>query len=264
MEELQCEKPALALADHGFKVFPLSPNSKVPLKGTHGYQSASSDLETVFNWIVAEPRMNLGLCLDSMLVVDVDMHDSEHNGRESLLKLAKKGYQLPTNTYIEQTPNNGLHYFYKYNGKPTRKVNIIDGIDLLTDFAVIAPSEINGKQYKPIGDTKIADSAPAPQWLVDMMKPRETKSDFSFEVKFPNRKKYMGKLLDEIVKGTEVGNRNEWLTQLAGKLIWTGADAPTVYNMLCFANDNLTQPISDKELNVIFRSIVNKEKRVVS
>ncbi|WP_272845222.1 hypothetical protein [Liquorilactobacillus mali] len=43
MEELQCEKPALALADHRFKVFPLSQNSKVPLKDTHGYLSATSE-----------------------------------------------------------------------------------------------------------------------------------------------------------------------------------------------------------------------------
>jgi hypothetical protein len=264
MKELQAEKPALALADHGFRVFPLSPNSKVPLKGTHGYKDATNDLETVFSWIIAEPRMNLGLSLDSLLVVDIDIHDSEHNGRESLLKLAKKGYQLPTNTYIEQTPSGGLHYFFKYDGKPTRKVNILDGIDLLTDFAVISPSEVNGKPYKPIGKYQIKDAAPAPQWLINMMKPDEKPSNTKLEIKFPSRKKYMGKLLDEIVAGTEVGNRNEWLTQLAGKLIWTGADAPTVYNMMCFANENLSQPISDKELNVIFRSIVNKERRVAN
>lgn len=256
MKELQAEKPALALADHGFRVFPLSPNSKVPLKGTHGYKDATNDLETVFSWIIAEPRMNLGLSLDSLLVVDIDIHDSEHNGRESLLKLAKKGYQLPTNTYIEQTPSGGLHYFFKYDGKPTRKVNILDGIDLLTDFAVISPSEVNGKPYKPIGKYQIKDAVPAPQWLIDMMKP-DKKQDFSFTVVRP--KKYTGRLIDEICVGAVQGNRNEWLTKTCGLLFATGADPQNIYYL--FMNINADKVgLPEKEAQTIFDSILKRER----
>lgn len=265
MIDLQCEVPAFHLLDRGFQVFPLSPNSKVPLKDTHGYLSATSEHEQLFDWIVKEPKMNLGLRLDTseLLVVDIDLH-GDNNGRDSLIQLSKQGMVMPSDTYIEQSPNGGLHYFFKYQGKATRKVNIVKGIDILTDFVIVSPSEINGNQYKPVGDCTFDDVKPAPSWLIEMMKPDEEQSSTKLEIKFSSRKKYMGKLLDEIVLGTEVGNRNEWLTQLAGKLIWTGADAPTVYNMMCFANENLSQPISDKELNVIFRSIVNKERRVAN
>ena len=263
MKELQAEKPALALADHGFRVFPLSPNSKVPLKGTHGYKDATNDLETVFSWIIAEPRMNLGLSLDSLLVVDIDIHDSEHNGRESLLKLAKKGYQLPTNTYIEQTPSGGLHYFFKYDGKPTRKVNILDGIDLLTDFAVISPSEVNGKPYKPIGKYQIKDAAPAPQWLIDMMKPDE-KPDFSFTVVRPSKykSKIAGNLVSMLNQTIDQGGRNDYLTRICGLLLSsTAASSEVLKTLLKINNANCIPPLADSEVIGIYKSILKHELR---
>lgn len=263
MIDLQCELPAFDLVDQGFKVYPLSPNSKIPVKGTNGYKSATDNPEQVFNWITTEPRMNLGLRLDTsnLLVVDVDMH-GDNNGRESLLKLVKQGKVLPSDSYIEQTPNGGLHYFFKYQGIATRKVNALPGIDILTDFVVISPSEVDGKQYKPVGKHILADVKPVPEWLLEMMKPKEKPVQVDFQL--PKRKKYMGKLIDDLMAGTETGNRNEWLTQMAGKLFWTGADPRAIYNLLTVANSNLGEPLNDKEVNVIFRSIMKRERQAVN
>ncbi len=262
MIDLQCEVPAFHLLDRGFQVFPLSPNSKVPLKDTHGYLSATSEHEQLFDWIVGEPKMNLGLRLDTsnLLVVDVDLH-GDNNGRESLIKLSKQGMNMPSDTYIEASPNGGLHYFFKYQSKATRKVNVLPGIDILTDFVIVSPSEINGNQYKPIDQRTFDYVKPAPKWLIEMMKPKEKPIQVDFQL--PKRKKYIGKLIDELMTGTETGNRNDWLTQMAGKLFWTGADPKAIYNLLTIANNNLAEPLNDKEVNVIFRSIMRQERQAV-
>lgn len=257
MNELQCEVPAFNLVDHGFKVYPLSANSKVPLKGTNGYKSATDDPQQVFNWITTTPRMNLGLRLDTsnLLVVDVDMH-GDNNGRESLVKLAKQSKILPSDSYIEQTPNGGLHYFFKYHGTATRKVNILPGIDILTDFVVIGPSEINGKQYKPIGSRTLSGVKPAPKWLIEMMKPDEQKREF---VKGVKSKNYAGKIIDALCTEVSEGNRNEYLTKVCGMLFSTGAEPKNVYTVLMNMNDeNVGLP--EKEVNTIFRSILKRER----
>jgi hypothetical protein len=109
----------------------------------------------------------LRLDLSDLLVVDIDMHEPTKNGRNSLVQLFNQGQTLPSDTYIERTANGGVHYFLKYAGAKVRKVDVWPGIDLLSDFTVIAPSEINGKPYAPLGGRTLADIKPAPQWLVD-------------------------------------------------------------------------------------------------
>ena len=257
MIDLQCEVPAFHLLDRGFQVFPLSPNSKVPLKDTHVYLSATSEHEQLFDWIVGEPKMNLGLRLDTsnLLVVDVDLH-GDNNGRDSLVKLSKQGMNMSSDTYIEASPNGGLHYFFKYQGKATRKVNVLTGIDILTDFVIVSPSEINGKRYKPVDQRTFDDVKPAPDWLVEMMKPKERKQDF---VKGVKSKNYAGKIIDALCTEVSEGNRNEYLTKVCGMLFSTGAEPQNVYTILMNMNDeNVGLP--EKEVNTIFRSILKRER----
>lgn len=57
----------------------------------------------------------------------------------------------------------------------------------------------------------------------------------------------------------ETGNRNNSFTRLAGKLFRTGADPENIYQLLEFANSQQANPLPDKELNAIFRSIMKRE-----
>ncbi|MDN3985389.1 bifunctional DNA primase/polymerase [Lactiplantibacillus plantarum] len=169
MKEFATLDKAIELAQQGYAVYPLIKNTKKPPKGVAGYQAATSDQNTILAWFEKHPTYNLGLRLDlsDLLVVDIDMHEPTKNGRTSLVQLFKQGLTLPKDTYIERTANGGVHYFFKYVGAKVRKIDVWPGIDLLSDFTVIAPSEINGKVYEPLGGRTLADIKPAPQWLVD-------------------------------------------------------------------------------------------------
>lgn len=258
MEEFQCEMAALELIGKEYQVFPLAPNTKIPLKNTHGYLSATSDVKQVFQWLTQEPKANIGLRLDkaNLLVVDVDLH-GENDGRKSLEKLLNRGMKLPSDTYIEQSANGGLHYFFRYQGKATRKVNILPGIDILTDFVIVAPSELNGKKYKPVGECNIEDVKIVPNWLITMMQP---KKEYSFSnSNYKVGKKYTGAFLDELVTGCEVGIRNEWIMRQISKMLSLGAEFETIYKLILVVNDNfLDEPLPIQEINATFKSRIRK------
>ncbi|WCJ49036.1 bifunctional DNA primase/polymerase [Lactiplantibacillus plantarum] len=265
MREFATLDKAIELAQQGYAVYPLIENTKKPPKGVAGYQAATIDQGTIFAWFENHPTYNLGLQLDlsNLLVVDVDMHDPTKNGRDSLAKLSKQGLTLPSDTYIEHTANGGLHFFLKYVGAKVRKIDVWPGIDLLSDFTVIAPSEINGKMYESLDGRTLADIKPAPQWLVDKLAGQ--KVNWSSEHACTTRqKKYTGRLLDEMVTGTTQGNRNAWLTKIAGRMFGVGADPKTVYNLLSVINDSFVDPaLPSKEVNVIFQSILKRESKGV-
>ena len=262
MREFATLDKAMELAKEGYAVYPLIENMKKPPKGVAGYQAATSDQNTIFAWFEKHPY-NLGLRLDlsDLLVVDVDMHDPTKNGRNSLVQLFKQGQTLPNDTYIERTANGGVHYFLKYAGTKFRKIDVWPGIDVLTDFTVIAPSEINGKQYKPLDGRTLADIKPAPNWLVDELSTNSL--NWTSEHAYTTRlKKYTGRLLDEMVQGTNTGDRNVWLTKMAGRMFSVGADPKTVYNMLSVINDSFVDPsLPSREINVIFQSILKRESK---
>jgi len=250
---------ALALAKQEFKLFPLVTNTKLPLKDTDGYKSATSDLEAISGWFTVDPYINIGLRLDTtnLLVVDVDRHNSSHNGVISLAKLKETGYKLPMSTYGEQTPGDGLHLFFKLDGnQPHKRVNWRPGIDILTDFVVIAPSVIDGKSYQPLSGTTLAQVKPLPDWLINDL--TKEKVNVSRQSAATARKTWAGRWLDDLVQGSTTGNRNVFLTSLVGKILNTGCQSETAYELLQYANGRLGTPLPDKEVNQIFLSILKR------
>lgn len=247
---------ALQLARDGVAVYPLASNSKVPLKGTQGYKDATTDVETIKGWFEHVPRANLGIRLDQakLIVVDIDRH-GDIDGTETLRKLNQQGKPLPSDTYIEQTPNDGLHYFFKLPVKldMKRRTGLYPGIDVLADFVLVAPSVINGSAYRAIEPTN--DIATVPQWLLDDLLPNQRMN------KAPQhasqiQKTWAGRMLDDLVAGTGEGSRNSYLTSLLGKLLRTGCNGMTAYELLQYANERLQPPLPDKEVNTIFKSII--------
>ncbi|MCZ2120187.1 bifunctional DNA primase/polymerase [Levilactobacillus brevis] len=265
MEEFSSLYAALDLVENGYEIYPLSANTKTPPKGHHGYLEATRDQNIIVDWFQNNPDYNLGLRLDTshLLVVDVDIHDSTKNGKDSLMKLQRQGKTLSPDTYIEKTAGGGLHYFFKYTGDKVRKVNNWPGIDLLTDFTVIAPSEIGGMAYAPLSGRTLADIQPAPNWLVNELSTNSLNGapEYAYTTRL---KKYTGRLLDEMVTGTTQGNRNAWLTKIAGRMFGVGASPKTVYNLLSVINNSFVDPaLPSKEVNVIFQSILKRESKGV-
>lgn len=259
---MRSKQYALELAKHDYKVFPLVPNTKRPLKD-HSYLTASKDLQEISNWFDHEPNINLGLSLSdsNLIVVDIDNHNN-NDIRSVFQALSDQDYSLPADTYIEQTPSGGLHLFYRGQVSKKRVTNYIPSVDLLADFTVIAPSVVNGDTYRSINTNYTYNTIlDAPKWLLDALNDRPVQQYPNSFKRTGNVKKWTtGKRLDEIVAGVDSGGRNMWLTRQIGWLIGTGAELATAYTIAQQINrDYIRPPLKDSEVNTIFKSIKRKE-----
>lgn len=257
---------ALAYVKHGFSVYPLAENTKTPIKGSHGFNSATTDLDKI-KALWEHHNYNIGLALQPshLLVFDIDrQHKNNVDGLASYDRLEKeRGFSLPIkDTYIEATPRGGLHVFLSYPENATTR-NVVDaffpdsGLDIITTGVPVWPTTTNS-MYKPLKDRKLNKIAPAPNWLLEYLVSSSNKQPDR-----PTKRKltYTGQLLNAIIAGTAQGNRNDYLTRLCGQMLATGAASSVVYELLSLTNEHLQPPLPDKELNTIFKSILQREVR---
>lgn len=264
---------AQSLAKNGIKVYPLSPGSKIPVAGSHGEHDATDDLDTIKKWFDYNPNFNLAINLQAsgLAVIDLDKHNNTTDGVQNYSKyLLNHGnnYMDSLKTYTELTPRGGIHIFYNLNHDLGNKdIQLMPGVELLTGKVVIAPSyisEINKwymPQYQGYPTLNNDNVQSLPEWIVDLVKDakqRTTNSTTVYENYQPGQKRWTGRLLDELVHGAPKGDRNNYLTQLTGKMFHVGADSDSIYNLLAFANSNCEPPLPDNEINSIFGSILKK------
>jgi hypothetical protein len=132
---------ALELAAAGLKVFPLSPKSKKPPRGSRGHKDATTNARTIRRWWKKTPNANIGIsCLASGIVV-IDF-DPRHGGLETFENLKMQLGALPI-TVIAKTggPDGGFHLFFRHPGFPL--VGTLGlGVDIKSNgYVVVAPSE---------------------------------------------------------------------------------------------------------------------------
>ena len=244
---------ALSLAEQGLQVFPIQADSKRPLCA-HGYLDASNDPAQIGEWFDNEQHNNIGLRLDTkqIVVIDID-HHQQGNGINALKKWQSQGMQLIP-SYAEQTPHDGLHYFFSSQTVLADKL-IVPNVELKTKQIMISPSQLDGKPYQTIKGHDLTKLTVLPDWLMNKLAGKSNANNRRQQRLY---KSWTGQLLDELVTGTQQGQRNIYLTSLLGKLLRTGCDGETAYSLLIFANEHLTPPLPDDEVNTIFKSILKR------
>jgi hypothetical protein len=155
----------LAMAERGFRLLPVQPNSKHPL--LHGWpDSATSNRETIETFLRRFPCCNWG-CLTGhgLLVVDIDGSEGQA-GWGSLLR----NYGDAIETLSVKT-SRGIHlYFNLPEGVTIGNGILLPSIDLKSDrgYVLVPPSvHPDGTQYKWV-DAR-ADIMAAPSWLIDLL-----------------------------------------------------------------------------------------------
>ena len=151
---------ALYYARNGWRVFPLQPGGKEPLRGSRGYKDATTDENQIREWFSITPDANIGIATgqaSKFCVVDIDGPE----GEQSLREWEAEHGPLPGT--LEQTTGRekgGRHLFFKLpfiapwdrNRKAIRCRNaLMPGIDIKADGGyVVAPPSIHpetGRQY---------------------------------------------------------------------------------------------------------------------
>lgn len=141
---------ALALAQRGFRVFPLI--GKKPALAEWP-QRASSDPLVVYDLFARRPRANVGIATAGLVVIDADTY---RGATDSLAALGA----LPV-TYTVRTARGGTHYYYRApaDAPYTIGANLLPGIDWRArgGYVVAAGSVTQDGAYTVEHDAPIAE-----------------------------------------------------------------------------------------------------------
>lgn len=241
-------KAALEYAELGFRVLPLKPGTKVP-DLRHWPEEASTNPAVIKrHWTLSRNRSgkdtNIGIVTgNGLVVVDIDTH---HGGEIPSW--------LDTDTAAVRTASGGLHYYYSVAGfVPNSVGRLAPGVDVRGERGQVAapPSQVAGAgQPTDHGTTKWRG---AYVWLndkaikridYDLLIPEDQKRDFT-----GTRREF--EYRDEV----PVGERNNYLTSLAGYLFAQGESATEVLAGLRTEVTSLGFTPRQGEVESIVRSI---------
>ena len=252
------------LLKHGFAVFPIVPNGKIPYPGTKGFKDASKDVQIVTRMFGQRAGANVAIAtgaVSGIFVLDVDQHSDDADGSESLKALEAIHGPLPDTVEV-LTPSGGRHLYFKHVEGLGNRAAIRPGLDSRSSggYVLCPPSTIAGNAYTWEASSHPDDVpiAEAPAWLIELLKapaeapqnapvaPGSTKS--AGEGKSPGPDKFIA------------GNRNSKLMLKGVALRKQGLSAEAILFAL---NDlNLSRchpPLLGKEVAIIAGSVAKYE-----
>lgn len=145
---------ALHYASLGWKVFPLSPGSKIPLAGGHGSSEATDDQAQIEAWWTATPDANIGMNpkLSGLYVFDMDPRNGGDEGYAQL----QRDHGMPLSPLRAVSGRGvGFHDYFAahpgaaYRGRPAK------GCDGKFNGFVVLPPSIHpdtGQRYTWTGE----------------------------------------------------------------------------------------------------------------
>lgn len=240
------------------KVLRIKKNGKAPLvAGAFN----GEDENLVRDWIKEGGNWGyLTGSLNGVVVIDIDNHNGV-SGADNLKEFCEKyDIELP-DTKTVMTPSGGLHLYYnlpeKYNDVQfIQNHKELEGVDFQTHgrYVVGWGSTIEGIKYEVIDNSPIAD-LPV-KWF-------ELFKDKTIHKKNKKRsRKWTANLLGDIIAGCDEGMRNNFLTQIIGKLFATGLEHEEVRVWSLYVNQiSLNPPLPEEEVLRTYESVRKREIR---
>lgn len=239
---------ALEYARYGWAVFPLRPNTKVPLS-LHGFHDATTDVAQITRWWQSVPNAGIGIATGTpsgLIVLDVD----PRNGGTQSLAAIEAQYDGVFDTAETLTGGGGRHFYFAHPGKdyilPSAKP--WPGIDIKAEGGYVAacpsihPSGImyrwaSGKEP----DRKALQAAP--EWLISLLKERR-KTLAADVIPSEDRKKL------------KQGSRNDGLASLAGTMQRRGMSFDAILAAILAENGaKCAPPLPEEEVVAIVKSV---------
>ena len=266
-------KYALKYIEMGFYPVPILPHTKIPaMRFADHPQMTPQEAAVIWD---QHPDWDMALRTVNHVVVDVDMHDTEHaNGAKSISKYWNEEY-FPKNVWISHTRGHGVHiYMLKPAGfKGYRQaIGFLPGVDFkshINNYTLVPPSA--GYTWVDWDKYQKALPACAKSKLLDLIASEAEKkikrpsvpvvpgkSSMDFNVKGKNGHSTNTLLaINSILHGLgDVGGRNDFLTKIVGTFLAIGVSYVDTYTLVSMANRQTENPLPQAEVDATFESIV--------
>ncbi len=252
----------LNYAKHGLQVFPLTPNSKIPLKGTQGSKEATSAPEQVKAWWTANPDCNIGVATRGFIVLDVDVNHVNHADGYHSLEVLEEAYNKLPETLTVKTASGGRHLYFKLPEglELPQKIAFLNGVDIKANpnnYVLLPPSQVDGDAYTFEKKQPMADM---PEWLTGFIlkrnKIKKTSRVFSVNKRY---RSHVTELIETLALGFETGRRNATAAKLTGPFLAYGVDVRLAWQLVQYANGNSNESLLQNELERTFESIARRE-----
>lgn len=138
-EPVSLHAAALWYAEQGIPVFPLTPGTKIPLKGSGGCLDATTDPDHIDAWWAGNPNANIGIATGYLVdVVDVD----GHKGQVSRAQNWPMFDGLHTLGVISTPRPGGMHLYVPRKEGISNGAGLLPGVDYrgLGGYVVAPPS----------------------------------------------------------------------------------------------------------------------------
>lgn len=147
---------ALYYAEQGIKVFPLAhKNAPVP---SNGFHDGTTNAGIITDWWSREQWLIGGVIPANIVIVDTDVADAE-------LAMKAFGWELPAT--LTAKSRRGSHRWYRTPTSISRKINVMHGVDVLTNgYVILPPSKHTEGNYKWVGEFDKDAISDAPEWLL--------------------------------------------------------------------------------------------------
>lgn len=206
----------MALAERGIRLFPLAPNTKIPMKDWEWMERNSSDPAVLEGWN-SLPNMNWAAVTgpeSGFFAIDPDCK----NGRHGMDWYEQNKSHLP-DTLEVKTPSKALHLYYLWPDFPIHKNNtgkLAPDVDILAlgSYVVTPPSYASGGWYRFL-HAVVPQISPASQWLLDQLRAIEN-----------GTRKSVGEQRTQSLRAGKIRHphRVNALISYAGRLFNTGMD----------------------------------------
>lgn len=228
-----------------------SPGKHTRVKWTD-YQSKLPTKAEITTWWHQWPASNIGIitgAVSGIIVLDVD-------GPEGERTIKQKGLIIPP-TVISRT-GRGWHYIYKHPGFECRNFaskigkTILPNVDFRGDGGLIVapPSKhVSGRHYTWAMGPDMADIAPAPDWLLEMI--QEQARAVAGGGRTLSKEDWSKKLAE--------GERDVELTRRAGSLLAKMEPAEALTMLLAWNKEHCDPPLEDSLVQKIVDSIAKKQ-----
>jgi hypothetical protein len=262
---------ALEYAAMGWRVLPISPRGKVPL--LKDWQTkATTDEDAIIGWWESWPDANVGVALgEGSGIIDIET-DSEAEEQEYLALF--NGDPPPTCCYQAAR---GKHRLYQFSVDLPHTavvklgtVGVRIGNDGKGAQSVMPPSiHKTGKQYTWLVPPSECPPAPIPDEVLTCLANMGGATVFDMRAtagKDSNGSHKTAKDWDKILEGSPAGHRNEDMAAYCGKLLRGASDLTdalmlrVLYQSVEAVNSRNSPPLSNKELETIFKSILRTEE----